>query len=148
MLLSIFLHKSNGFLLKCDNSDILISLSRILSSFRIFLKSLDINDFDLISSQNWWFTSQMWHDSLLIQKLIRSRIFSGFFSDLPSYSFDIFFWQNYFSTYQIWYDNCLFCNFIQFPFFPIFSGYIFPDFLQILVSLFKIKVYSAHEVGV
>ena len=92
------------------------------------LKSSYLSSFDHISSQNGWFTSQIWYDDFPFRKFIRFpdffRIFPDFLSNLQISS------QNRWFTSQVLYDDFRFLKFILFPdFFPDFSG--FSSYLQI-----------------
>ena len=67
-----YLHRIDGLLLKYE---MIIFLSEILSGYRmfsrffwIFLKSSDFNAYDHISSQYWWFNSQIWYNNSLFRQ--------------------------------------------------------------------------------
>ena len=76
-----------------------------------FLKSLDLSSFDLISSQNGCFTSQIWYNDFSFRKCIR---FPDFYPDFSGFSsnFQISS-QNRWITSHIWY-NYPFRKFIRF----------------------------------
>ena len=125
---------------------IFIRFSDIFSDFSDFFSNFQIS----ISSQNRWFTSQIWNDNFRIQIFTQ---FSDFSQIFRLYVLTIFFHR--IDVLLIKHEMIIFLSgilsgfLISFWIFldvTDFSGF-FSDFLQILISLFEIKVYSAHEIG-
>ena len=92
---SSFSHENIGQRL---NRSSLVWLQNLKISFFCFvlialLKSSDFNDFDNISYQNWWFTSQIWYDNLPIRNFIRFPDFFRIFPDFPQIFRFLRFWQ-------------------------------------------------------
>ena len=94
-------------------------VSEFLLDFRDISKNLDFSDFDYISEQNGWFTSQIWYDDFNFRKFIRFSDFSGFSGFFQNFlSFNHISLQKFLFTFKIWYDDFI----PRFRFFPYFSG--------------------------
>ena len=117
-----------------SNSSLMITI--VVFNFIHFsthlLKSSYLSAFYHISSQYLWFTSQIWYDYLLFWKLIRFRIFPGFFPYFPRIFPDL--------KKKFMYDHisCHYGYFVlKFTMMILFSGNcscfqilpVFPDFL-------------------
>ena len=72
--------------------------------FIALLKSSDINGFDHISSQNWWFTSKMWYDNILIRNFIR---FPDIFPDFSQILRFQWFWPYFYTELMVYFSNMI-----------------------------------------
>ena len=103
-----------GHYIQCNKKPQLCE--RQLRSYRFFfkfhiyhitlpLKSSDFNGFNHISSQNGWYTFQIWYDNFLFRKFIRFPYFSYFQNFRCLLVFISYFLEDLWCTFQIWFDD-------------------------------------------
>ena len=97
------------------------------------LKYSDINGFDNISSQNWWFTYQIWYDNFIIRNFIRFLDIYPNFSGFSKIFIFQWFWPYFFTELIVNFSNMIW-KFSYSDFYPvsIFSC-IYPGFSQIFI---------------
>ena len=131
------------FLLSEWSSEVLKTLFfffffRFLQKSGILLKSSDFSGFDHNSSQNWWSTSQIWHDNLCHRNFIRFPVFIRIFQIFPDLLqlFRFLHWWSNMKGYS--FSRYFFSGFSGcFQMFPDVSGFfrILPDFSGISSNL-------------
>ena len=104
------------FLLRERSSEVFLFF---LQKSGILLKSSDFCSFDHFSSQNWWFTSQIWYDDFLSRKFIQFLDFFRIFPEFLQISVD---WMIFYLSNVIWW--------FSFPVIYPVSGF-FPGFFRI-----------------